>query len=70
MGAPYCVTEELMDHFKVAVVVTGQTECIAIENGSDPYEVRYVFCVYLTYFVACQIEMRYSSLDLQSDINV
>ncbi|XP_017075749.1 ethanolamine-phosphate cytidylyltransferase isoform X3 [Drosophila eugracilis] len=39
IGAPYCVTEELLDHFKIDVVCHGRTP-IALENGkSDPYAV-------------------------------
>ncbi|KAI8042043.1 ethanolamine-phosphate cytidylyltransferase isoform X1 [Drosophila gunungcola] len=39
IGAPYCVTEELLEHFKIDVVCHGSTP-IALENGkSDPYAV-------------------------------
>ncbi|XP_037809688.1 ethanolamine-phosphate cytidylyltransferase isoform X1 [Lucilia sericata] len=39
IGAPYCVTEDLLDHFKVDVVCHGQTP-IALEDGKlDPYAV-------------------------------
>ncbi|XP_016976099.1 ethanolamine-phosphate cytidylyltransferase isoform X3 [Drosophila rhopaloa] len=39
IGAPYCVTEELLEHFKIDVVCHGRTP-IALENGkSDPYAV-------------------------------
>ncbi|XP_043662280.1 ethanolamine-phosphate cytidylyltransferase-like isoform X3 [Drosophila teissieri] len=39
IGAPYCVTEELLEHFKIDVVCHGRTP-IALENGKiDPYAV-------------------------------
>ncbi|EDW25642.1 GL26305 [Drosophila persimilis] len=39
IGAPYCVTEELLDHFKIDVVCHGRTP-IAMEDGKiDPYAV-------------------------------
>ena len=39
IGAPYCVTEDLLDHFKVEVVCHGQT-AIALEEGKlDPYAI-------------------------------
>ncbi|XP_068151417.1 ethanolamine-phosphate cytidylyltransferase-like isoform X1 [Drosophila tropicalis] len=39
IGAPYCVTEELLDHFKIDVVCHGRTP-IALEDGKiDPYAV-------------------------------
>ncbi|XP_036321852.1 ethanolamine-phosphate cytidylyltransferase isoform X2 [Rhagoletis pomonella] len=39
IGAPYCVTEDLLDHFKIDVVCHGQTP-IALEDGKiDPYAV-------------------------------
>lgn len=39
IGAPYCVTDDLIDHFKVDVVCHGQTP-IALEGGvMDPYAV-------------------------------
>lgn len=39
IGAPYCVDENLIEHFKVNVVCHGQTP-IALEDGSiDPYAV-------------------------------
>ncbi|XP_065898519.1 ethanolamine-phosphate cytidylyltransferase-like isoform X1 [Dysidea avara] len=37
IGAPYCVTAELLDHFKVNVVVHGSTTILPDENGADPY---------------------------------
>ncbi|XP_017853992.1 ethanolamine-phosphate cytidylyltransferase isoform X1 [Drosophila busckii] len=39
IGAPYCVTEELLDHFKIDIVCHGSTP-IALEDGKiDPYSV-------------------------------
>lgn len=39
IGAPYSVTTELMNHFKVTVVCHGQTDLL-MENGvHDPYTV-------------------------------
>ncbi|XP_034472036.1 ethanolamine-phosphate cytidylyltransferase isoform X1 [Drosophila innubila] len=39
IGAPYCVTEELLDHFKIDIVCHGRTP-IAMEDGKiDPYAV-------------------------------
>ncbi|XP_001988302.2 ethanolamine-phosphate cytidylyltransferase isoform X2 [Drosophila grimshawi] len=39
IGAPYCVTEDLVDHFKIDIVCHGRTP-IALENGKiDPYAV-------------------------------
>lgn len=39
IGAPYKVTEDLMNHFNVSVVVHGSTPTMHCEDGSDPYEV-------------------------------
>ena len=39
IGAPYAVTPELMDHFKVDLVVHGRTPVMPDEDGSDPYAV-------------------------------
>ena len=39
IGAPYAVTKELMDHFKVDLVVHGETEVMPDVDGSDPYMV-------------------------------
>jgi glycerol-3-phosphate cytidylyltransferase-like family protein len=39
IGAPYAVTKELMDHFKVDLVVHGKTQVGPDLDGSDPYEV-------------------------------
>lgn len=39
IGAPYCVTDDLLEHFKVDLVCHGQTP-IALENGNnDPYAI-------------------------------
>lgn len=38
IGAPYIVTKDLMEHFKVDVVVHGETPVSLDENGEDPYE--------------------------------
>jgi len=40
IGAPYSVTKELMDHFKVDLVVHGTTDVSLDIDGSDPYAVR------------------------------
>lgn len=37
IGAPYAVTKELMDHFKVDLVVHGKTDVLPDVDGSDPY---------------------------------
>lgn len=39
IGAPYAVTQSLMEHFKVDVVCHGQTPIEADVDGSDPYAV-------------------------------
>lgn len=39
IGAPYTVTEDLIDHFKVDIVVHGKTPVMADEIGEDPYRV-------------------------------
>ncbi|CAG9831561.1 unnamed protein product [Diabrotica balteata] len=38
IGAPYTVTKDLMDHFKVDVVIHGDTPVMMDVDGSDPYE--------------------------------
>lgn len=38
IGAPYAVTADLMDHFKVDVVVHGSTVVKPDEDGSDPFK--------------------------------
>lgn len=42
IGAPYKVTKDLMDHFRVDIVVHGLTEVAPDVDGSDPYEVRLI----------------------------
>lgn len=37
IGAPYSVTADLMDHFKVDFVCHGKTPIMPDEDGSDPY---------------------------------
>lgn len=37
IGAPYTVTKDLMDHFKVDVVVHGETPVMDDVDGSDPF---------------------------------
>lgn len=39
IGAPYIVTKDLMDHFKVDLVVHGKTKIMMDENGEDPFQV-------------------------------
>lgn len=39
IGAPYAVTNDLISHFKVSLVVHGQTPFEPDVDGSDPYEV-------------------------------
>lgn len=39
IGAPYAVTQDLMEHFRVDIVVHGQTQIVDDVDGSDPYEV-------------------------------
>ena len=40
IGAPYSVTEEMMEHFRVDLVCHGVTDCCVDELGHDPYEVK------------------------------
>ncbi|XP_077022341.1 ethanolamine-phosphate cytidylyltransferase isoform X5 [Tamandua tetradactyla] len=47
IGAPYAVTAELLDHFKVDLVCHGKTEIVPDKDGSDPYQEpkrRGIFC--------------------------
>lgn len=39
IGAPYSVTSEMMEHFRIDVVIHGSTVIHADEDGTDPYEV-------------------------------
>jgi len=43
IGAPYKVTKELMDHFKVDLVLHGKTDVLPDVDGSDPYDVSIFF---------------------------
>ncbi|KAJ6660389.1 hypothetical protein lerEdw1_017812 [Lerista edwardsae] len=38
IGAPYAVSADLLDHFKVDLVCHGMTEVVPDKDGSDPYE--------------------------------
>ncbi|XP_035214270.1 ethanolamine-phosphate cytidylyltransferase-like [Stegodyphus dumicola] len=38
IGAPYAVTKDLMEHFKVDLVCHGQTPVMPDDSGADPYE--------------------------------
>ncbi|KAJ8953984.1 hypothetical protein NQ314_007177 [Rhamnusium bicolor] len=38
IGAPYTVSKDLMEHFKVDVVVHGKTPVMEDENGQDPFK--------------------------------
>jgi len=37
IGAPYCVTNEMLDHFNVSVVCHGDTRVAPSKEGEDPY---------------------------------
>lgn len=39
MEAPYSITEELIDHFKIDIVCHGKTTIELDDNGKNPYEV-------------------------------
>lgn len=39
IGAPYSVTKDLMDHFKVNIVCHGKTPISNDVDSSDPYAV-------------------------------
>ncbi|XP_069125309.1 ethanolamine-phosphate cytidylyltransferase-like isoform X1 [Argopecten irradians] len=39
IGAPYDVTQDLMDHFKVDIVCHGMTPVMPAEDGTDPYSI-------------------------------
>ena len=39
IGAPYAVSLDLINHFRVALVIHGQTPCDPDVDGRDPYEV-------------------------------
>ncbi|XP_005283123.1 ethanolamine-phosphate cytidylyltransferase isoform X1 [Chrysemys picta bellii] len=38
IGAPYAVTADLLDHFKVELVCHGLSEVVPDKDGSDPYQ--------------------------------
>ena len=40
IGTPSTTNKDLLDHFKVNVVVQGMTHIYPVTDGSDPYEVR------------------------------
>ena len=42
IGAPYAVTSDLMDHFKVDIVCHGRTEIFGDIDGTDPYLVSFI----------------------------
>ena len=46
IGAPYCVTKEIMDHLKVDLVVHGETEVAKDVDGTDPYQVYLLIAHY------------------------
>lgn len=48
IGAPYCVTKELMDHFNVSVVCHGQTHVPLEDEVQDPYAVPKKLDKYVT----------------------
>ena len=39
IGAPFKVNKDLLDHFKVDIVVHGKTGVAPDIDGTDPYEV-------------------------------
>ena len=39
IGAPYTVTQEMMNYFKIDLVCHGMTTIMPDVNGGDPYEV-------------------------------
>ncbi|XP_050301744.1 ethanolamine-phosphate cytidylyltransferase isoform X2 [Anthonomus grandis grandis] len=39
IGAPYKVTEDLLTHFNVDLVIHGKTDVMEDEDGTDPYEI-------------------------------
>uniref|UniRef100_A0A8C2GIQ9 ethanolamine-phosphate cytidylyltransferase n=1 Tax=Cyprinus carpio TaxID=7962 RepID=A0A8C2GIQ9_CYPCA len=39
IGAPYAITKDLLEHFKVDLVCHGKTEVFPDKDGSDPYAV-------------------------------
>lgn len=51
IGAPYSVSAEMMEHFKVDVVCHGQTYIHTDVDGSDPYAV--ILNILLRVFLIC-----------------
>ena len=49
IGAPYSVSAEMMEHFKVDIVCHGQTYIYPDVDGSDPYAV--IFNAYYDFFL-------------------
>nr|XP_046914070.1 ethanolamine-phosphate cytidylyltransferase-like [Dermatophagoides farinae] len=39
IGAPYIITKELLDHFKVDLVLHGKTSIMKDDDGTDPYRI-------------------------------
>eukprot|EP00118_Oscarella_pearsei_P008898 m.48167 g.48167 ORF g.48167 m.48167 type:complete len:393 (+) comp33854_c0_seq26:74-1252(+) len=44
IGAPYVVSKEVIDHFKIDAVVHGKTPLVLDEKGNHPYKVGIVSC--------------------------
>ncbi len=51
IAAPYSVTKDLMNHFKVDVVVHGESRILPDVDGSDPYEVTFWQSSYCYIFI-------------------
>ena len=49
IGAPYSVTSQMLEHFKIDVVCHGKTPVMADLDGRDPYEV--IFLVLSLYYM-------------------
>ena len=49
IGAPYKITEELLDHFNIDLVVAGKTHHDLCHDGTDPYEVA--MCLFMTILI-------------------
>ena len=39
IGAPYCVTKEIIESLNINVVIHGATDVLPEVDGSDPYQV-------------------------------
>jgi len=50
IGAPYSVSAEMMEHFKVDIVCHGQTYIHPDVDGNDPYAVIFRICYDCFYF--------------------